>query len=85
MSKSKDDWSSWNVRSDDIAQYHVAVTYWISRIQNLKKSNVLVTVNPPITPDNTFYDEEMSHPVMDLQAESAQRESSRWQVSGACS
>jgi len=79
MSKVKNDWSSWNVRSDNVGNNQVAITYWISRIQNLKNQNILVTVNPSQTPDNVFYDSTMSHPVMDLKSEEAQSQAYLWQ------
>jgi len=79
----KADWSSWNVRSDSVGVKNVAVTYWVGRIQNLKNREMFVTVNPPSTPAGTFYDEYLSHPIMDKDSEEAQAESHKHQGIGS--
>ena len=76
------DWCSWNVRSDNAGENLAAVTYWISRIQNLKDRSVFVTVNPPKTPGGCFFDRNLSHPIMDMASESLQKQAHRHQGIG---
>ena len=73
MPSDRRDWCSWNVRSDDVGEHKAAVTYWVSRIQNLKDKSVFVTVNLPRKPDGCFFEKDLSHPVMD-NSEKAQAE-----------
>lgn len=75
----RSDWSSWNVRSDKVADDSVAVSYWLSKIQNLKNRSVFISLNPSRKPTGTFYDANLSHPVMDVASELAQTQSSQIQ------
>ena len=79
MPSDRRDWCSWNVRSDDVGEHKAAVTYWVSRIQNLKDKSVFVTVNPPRKPDGCFFEKDLSHPVMDMNSEQAQAEAYKYQ------
>jgi predicted NAD/FAD-binding protein/cyclopropane fatty-acyl-phospholipid synthase-like methyltransferase/DUF1365 family protein len=88
MPEDKGDWSAWNVKAgptDGAAggtggnktegqDGGAAVTYWLSRIQNLKDPSIFVTVNPSTIPEDTFFDAYMEHPIMDGESHRAQME-----------
>jgi predicted NAD/FAD-binding protein/cyclopropane fatty-acyl-phospholipid synthase-like methyltransferase/DUF1365 family protein len=80
MPPSRPDWSSWNVVAGTAAP---RVTYWASRIQNLRDRSVFVSVNPPRdVVDGAFFAAEMEHPVMDAAAYAGQLEEAEHQGTG---
>ena len=85
MPKNKIHWSSWNVKgvsnesNENQSQDKASVTYWLSKIQNLKNQDRFVTVNPKDDPEGIFFDEMMEHPIMDIQSYYGQLEESKYQ------
>ena len=71
------DWCSWNVTvtNTDKKEQGAQVTYWLSKLQNLKNKSLFVTLNPSCKKISgtiqTFY---LDHPCMDKSAISAQKE-----------
>ncbi len=76
MPKRKKAWSSWNyLRDMNHKETHVAVTYWMNQLQNLKSDQeYLVTLNPISTPDpaKTIKKIVYEHPVFDQAAMDSQ-------------
>jgi uncharacterized protein len=77
MPKRQRAWAAWNYLSDgDPDAPHVAVTYWLNRLQPLPfRTPVLVTLNPavPPRPELTLGTFDYSHPAFDQSAIAAQR------------
>jgi predicted NAD/FAD-binding protein/DUF1365 family protein len=90
MPPHKPDWTSWNVALEGIAHdtekdsAGVRVTYWISRLQNLKAQNIFVTLNPDPNnmPKDVFFDENLNHPSMDAHVFEGQNQHTQHQ--GVC-
>jgi len=71
-------WASWNYLSyaDTRDDSHVAVSYWMNRLQNPDcQRDYFVTLNPPGEPDPalSWYQTDYDHPVFDLDAIRAQQ------------
>lgn len=81
-------WSSWNYtkRSENAGkskESSTAITYWMNLLQPLKThTDLFVTVNPndEICPSKRFYQTNCRHPLMDLNATSAQKH--LWDLQG---
>ncbi|ETV91310.1 hypothetical protein H310_14130 [Aphanomyces invadans] len=71
------DRSSWNVSSTPAAGPQV--TYWISRLQSLENKSVYLSLNPATTPDGTFFETDLAHPVMNASAYQGQLDESKFQ------
>lgn len=70
-------WAAWNYTG---GQEHVAVTYWMNRLQNLPGPNWFVTLNPTRPLQNIALRQFFTHPVFDLAAQRAQTK--LWEVQG---
>lgn len=70
-------WAAWNYTG---GQDHVAVTYWMNRLQNLPNRNWFVTLNPTRPLRNIALRQVFSHPQFDLPALRAQRQ--LWEIQG---
>ncbi len=78
MPRSRKVWASWNYLgwSADNATRHVAVSYWMNRLQGLPRTSPLfVTLNPPLPPaaDKVHGHYTYHHPVFDQAAMQAQQ------------
>ncbi len=67
-------WSSWNYLADGRGNggRHVAVTYWMNRLQNIPGPDLFVTLNPPREPIGALVERSYSHPQFDTAAMEAQ-------------
>lgn len=79
MPKRRRAWSSWNYLADSMGDghRHVAVTYWMNKLQHLSPSHpVFVTLNPidTIPADRVIDQFVYDHPMFDAGAVSAQKE-----------
>ncbi|ETV78934.1 hypothetical protein H257_07724 [Aphanomyces astaci] len=74
------DWSAWNVSSTPAAGPQV--TYWISRLQTLANQSVYLSLNPSSTPEGTFFETELAHPVMNAAAYQGQLDEVKFQGHG---
>lgn len=71
MPSSRELWSSWNVVSGG----HVAVTYWMNRLQPLPtERNLFVTLNPSRPLAEVHEIRDFRHPVMDANAAQGQQQ-----------
>lgn len=69
MPAGRDLWSSWNV----VAGEHVAVSYWMNRLQPwLDGDDLFVSLNPRAPLDDVHHDAWFDHPVLDGRAIEAQ-------------
>ncbi len=77
MPKSKKCWSSWNTLANLNTQHSnkVALTYYLNRLQPLEtKQDMLLTLNPAVSPQKTIFEAEYHHPLFDQKAIDAQNE-----------
>jgi predicted NAD/FAD-binding protein len=79
MPKAKKAWASWVYMSDGEVdtRKHIAVTYWMNRLQSIDYSKPLfVTVNPITEPDPSlvFQEFEYHHPIFDFPAIQSQEQ-----------
>ena len=73
MPKNKIAWSSWNFLQD-IKKNQFSLTYWMNRLQKLKKSqNYFVSINPYKTPNNVIDSTIFEHPIFNMQTINAQK------------
>ena len=76
-------WSAWNYSSTPGEHQHLAVTYWMNKLQKLgTKQNYFVTLNPATSPsEETIVAEfDYHHPVFDARATKAQEDI--WAIQG---
>ena len=72
MPRSRDAWSSWNVRSAPTGEYEF--TYWMNRLQGIgPERQFFVTLNPMEPLDRVWVERDYRHPVFDAGALAAQR------------
>lgn len=78
MPRRRNIWSSWNAMAD--TNNHVAVTYWMNRLQNLDTQTPLfVTLNPTTPPKSTYATFQYAHPAFRAGAVEAQRDLAQMQ------
>ena len=72
MPRSRDAWSSWNVRAGPGGEFEF--TYWMNRLQDIgPEQQFFVTLNPRGALDDTWVERDYRHPVFDPGALAAQR------------
>ena len=72
----KKTWSAWNVFIPKEEKKNISVTYWMNKLQNIKKKNPLfLSLNPPKNPkeSSVFRVIDYEHPIFDLKAINSQK------------